>query len=217
MALPDTLDRASFMNILPIANQTMWLPDQSEYNRTGGGEQLGADRGERLWQGEIEIGRLRRSEAGLIETRLDLLNQAGRAFHVYDSRRPNPFSDPNLAVLGGIFPTIFSLEADPRDLRLAGLPAGYVLTAGDYLSFLYASTRMALHRVVPSTVVAAGDGTTPVFEVAPAIKPGATTGTAVRLSQAFCKAVIVAGSVQPTRTRSTISEGLRFAYVQTVR
>lgn len=219
MALVDTLDRSAFMLQLPVANQAHWLPDQAEYNRTGNGEQIGADLGERLWQGEIELGRMGRSEAGRLEVLVDLLNQPGRAFHVFDTRRPAPLLDPNMTGLAGFNPVLHNLPgAEPRDMQISGLPAGYVLSPGDYLSFQYGSspTRFALHRVV-SGVTTLGTGITPMFEVMPARKPGATVGTAVTFYRPFCKAVVLAGSVVPTRTRHTISEGLRFAYVQTVR
>jgi hypothetical protein len=219
MAPSDTLNRSAFMNLLPIGNQSHWLPDQAEYNRTGSGEQLGADLGERLWQGEIEIGRMTRAEAGQIEVLVDLINQPGRAFHVYDSRRSAPRLDPLMTGLTKFGPVIHNLPgADPRELQVSGPPADYVLSPGDYLSFSYGSSpqRFGLHRVV-SGVATVGTGTTPLFEVTPAIKPGATVGTAVTFYRPYCRAVIVAGSVQPTRTRATISEGLRFAYVQTVR
>jgi hypothetical protein len=219
MALGDVLFRDTFFNLLPIANQVHWLPDQAEYNRTGLGEQLGADLGDRLWTGEIEFGRMRREEAGRVEVLIDLLTQTGRAFHVYDSRRPAPLMDPTMSILGAATPTILSLPSgDPREMSLTGLPAGYVLSPGDYLSWTYGSSplRYALHRVV-SGVTAGGGGNTAVFEVSPYIQPGSVTGTAVTLFRPFCKAVLLPGSVQPNRTRHTISEGLRLAYVQTVR
>lgn len=219
MALADTLDRSAFMLRLPIADQSMWLPDQAEYNRTGRGEQLGADLGERLWQGEIVCGRMTRAEAGEIEVLVDLINQSGRAFHVFDSRRPAPLLDPAMTGLGGFSPVIHTLySAEPREVRIGGLPPGYGLSAGDYLSFFYGSApqQFELHRVV-SAVTAAGTGITPAFEVSPAIRSGVATGAAVTFYRPWCKAIIEAGSVQPTRTRSTISEGLRFSFVQTRR
>lgn len=219
MALADTLDRSAFMLRLPIADQTMWLPDQAEYNRTDGGEQLGADRGERLWQGEIVLGRMTRAEAGEIEVLVDLINQSGRAFHVFDSRRPAPLLDPTMTGLSGYNPVIHSLyPAEPREVRISGLPPGYGLSAGDYLSFFYGSSpqRFELHRVV-SAVAAAGTGITPAFEVMPAIRPGVAAGNAVTFYRPWCKAIIEAKSLQPNRTRGTISEGLRFSFVQTRR
>ena len=218
MALAYPLTRAQFMDILPISAQSLTLPEQMELNRTGSGEQLAADLGDRLWQGEITLGRLMRSEAGRSEVLIDLSRQAGRSFLLYDTRRPAPLLDPTGSILGAATPTIDTLSGDPRELRVTGLPAGYVLSPGDYLSFTYGASpvRYALHRVV-ATTTASGLGLTPLFEVTPHIRSGAVIGAAVTLRKAHCKAVILAGSVKDGVGRRTITEGIGFGYVQTLR
>jgi len=219
MPLQAMLNRTEFMYKLPIADMTMRCPPVAEYNRTGGGDQLGADIGVRLWQGDIILGRMTRAEAGEIEVLVDLVAQTGRAFRCFDIRRPYPLADASGAALTGFSPVIHTLyPAELRELRIGGLPPLYRLSAGDYLQFWYASspTRYGLHRVV-TTVTADASGITQVMEVDPPIRPGAATGAAIELKQPWCKAVIIANSVQPNRTRQTISEGLRFSYVQSLR
>jgi hypothetical protein len=195
------------------------LPEQVEQSRTQGGEQLTADMGERLWTGRINLGNLLRTEVGRPEALIQVLKQ-GRTFHMYDRRRPNPLLDPTGAILGASAVTILALGADPRELSLAGLPSGYTLSAGDYLSFAYtdlAVTRQALHKVVDLTVTASGAGQTPLFEVVPPIRPGAVAGAAVALRKPFCKAVMVTRTASPSQGRSTLYEGLGFDWVQTLR
>ena len=219
MPLPDFLNRSQFLFKLPISDMTMRCPSQSEHNRTGSGEQLGADIGVRLWQGEIILGRMTRSEAGEVEVLVDLMAQTGRSFRCFDIRRPYPFSDPKGTAISGFSPVIHALYPTvPNELRIGALPNSFTLSAGDYLSFSYGSNpvRYALHRVV-TTVTAASGGITPVMEVDPPIRSGAVVGAAVELVQPWCKAVVVAESVQPNRTRQTISEGLRFSFVQSLR
>jgi hypothetical protein len=219
MPLQAMLNRTEFMNKLNIADMTMRCPPQAEYNRTGSGEQLVSDTGVRLWQGDIILGRMKRIEAGEIEVLVDLMAQTGRSFRLYDVRRPFPLTDPLGTGHNGFTPSIMTLyPSEPREIRIGGLPAFYTLTAGDYLSFYYGSNpvRYALHRVV-STVTAGSGGNTPVMEVDPPIRPGAAVGETVELRQPWCKAVLIAGSVQPNRTRHTISEGLRFSFVQSLR
>lgn len=157
-----------------------------------------------------------RAEAGRPEVLIDILRQAGRSFLVYDTRRPAPLLDPNGTILGAATPTIHTLSADPRELRITGLPASYVLSPGDYLSFTYGTNpvRYALHRVVATTTAVAG--LTPLFEVTPAIRSGAVTGAAITLIKAHCKAVILAGSVETGSGRRTITEGIGFGYVQSL-
>lgn len=216
MALTYPLARFQFVDILPVGEQSHYLPESMELNRTGGGEQLGADLGDRLWQGKITLGRLQRTEAGRPEMLIDVLRQAGRSFLVYDTRRPAPLLDPNGTILGASTPTIHTLSADPRELRITGLPATYVLSPGDYLSFTYGSNpvRYALHRVVATTTAVAG--LTPLFEVTPHIRTGAVTGAAITFLRAYCKAVILAGTAEPGVGRRTITDGISFGYVQSL-
>ena len=94
-----------------------------------------------------------------------------------------------------------------------GLPAGYVLTRGDYLAFTCSGVR-ALHRIVTNTVSANGAGTTGTFEVTPRIRAGASVGLAVTLVKAACKAVLVPGSVNKGRSRKTITREMAFRFSQ---
>lgn len=216
MALTYPLTLESFADILPVGSLTFHLPEQIVMSRTGKGEQLTADVGERLWQGTITLGRLSRAEAGRPEVLIDLIRQAGRSFLIYDRFRTNPTSDPTGTILGAATPTILALGGDARELSLTGLPSGYTLSAGDYLSFAYGGLQ-ALHRIVPSTVSANGAGQTALFEVTPALRPGAVAGAAVQLKKAFCKAVAVAGSIEAASRSSTMTEGIAFDWVQTLR
>lgn len=220
MALSFPLSIDDFADTLLVQRATCTLPEQLQQSRTAGGEQLSADMGERLWTGRIDLGKMTRSEIGRPEVLIETLKQAGRSFHMFDRRRPYPLLDPTGAVLGTSSVSILALGADPRELSLAGLPAGYTLSAGDYLSFAYTSlsiTRQALHRVVNSTVTASGAGETPLFEVIPALRPGAAAAAPVTLKKAFCKAVLVVGSASPSDGASTLYEGLGFDWVQTLR
>ncbi|WP_295081166.1 hypothetical protein [Tabrizicola sp.] len=220
MPLSYPLPLATFADSLLVAEASCELPEQLAQSRTAGGEQLTADLAERLWTGRINIGAQQRHEVGVQEVLVSLLGQAGRTFLMYDRRRPNPLLDPTGSILGAASVTILALGGDPRELSLTGLPVGYTLSRGDYLSFAYTSlavSRQALHRVVDATVVANGSGQTALFEVEPFIRPGAVTGAAVTLRKAFCKAVKVAGSGTPNTGRSSLSEGLGFDWVQSLR
>lgn len=169
-----------FADTLLVQEVTFDLPEMVEQSRTAGGEQLIADMGERLWTGRVSLGAMVRSEIGRPETLIQVLKQ-GRTFQIYDRRRMYPLLDPTGSVLGAASVSILALGTDPRELALAGLPVGYTLSAGDYLSFAYTSlgvTRQALHRVVDAAVVANGSGQTALFEVVPPIRPGAVAGLA---------------------------------------
>ena len=218
-ALIYPLPLATFADSLLVSQNSFHLPEQVQASRTAGGEQLGSDIGERLWTGKIMLGRMTRAEAGRPEVLIDLIRQAGRSFHIYDRYRTNPLLDPTGNILGAASVTILALDADARELSLTGLPVGYTLSAGDYLSFAYgtAPVRQALHRVVNPTVVASGLGQTTLFEVTPALRPGAAAATPVQLKKANCKAVVVYGSIEEAERYSTMTEGLGFSWVQSLR
>jgi len=219
MALSYPLTLATFADTLLCARVTCDLPEMVEQSRTAGGEQLMADMGERLWTGRIDLGKMVRTEIGRREVLIQVVKQ-GKTFQCYDRRRLYPLLDPTGSILGASAVTILALGGDPREMSLAGLPVGYTLSAGDYLSFAYTSlsvTRQALHKVVDTTVVANGSGQTSLFEVVPPIRPGAAAAAAVTLKKPFCKAVMVAGSASPSDGSSTVYEGLGFDWVQTLR
>ena len=219
MALTYPLPLATFADSLLVSQNSFQLPEQVQMSRTAGGEQLSSDLGERLWTGKIVLGRMTKAEAGRPEVLIDLIRQTGRSFLMYDRYRTNPLLDPLGTVLGAASVTILALGGDARELSLTGLPVGYTLSAGDYLSFAYGSSpvRQALHRVVNTTVVANGSGQTALFEVTPALRPGSIATAAVQLKKAFCKAVAVYGSIEEAQRYATMTEGLAFSWVQSLR
>jgi hypothetical protein len=220
MPLTYPLPLATFADTLLVGQATCGLIEQMTQSRTAGGEQLTADMGERLWGGRIELGPMQRSEFGRPDVLISMLRGPGKSFLMYDPRRKFPLLDQTGSILGAASVSILALAGDPRDLSLTGLPPGYTLSAGDYLSFAYTSnavTRQAFHKVVNPTVVANGAGQTPLFEVHPPVRPGALAGAAVTLARPFCKAVMVAGSATEATGRSTLYEGLAFDWVQSLR
>ena len=218
MTLTFPLTRSAFFDLLPIQQMSFDCPEQLQQSRTGDGSVLTADLGARLWRGDVQLGPMTRSEAAQVRALLDVLRGAGRSFMASDLAAPRPLADPDLSFLGTAAPVLHTIGADSRTLRVAGLPAGYVLSAGDLLSFSYgvSPTRHALHRVV-SEAIADGTGLTPLFEVTPHIRPGAAAGAAVTLDRPSCKAVLVPGSVDVGATRRTLIEGVRFSFMQTLR
>lgn len=219
MAYSFPLSYAQFMALLPIRDITFELPPAFEISgETEGGELITAARGERLWQGEIQLGDMTADEAAECLAMIDVVQRPGGSFLCHDISRPRPRSDPDGAILGAASPTLSSVDPNNRDIRLAGLPSGFQLRRYDYLTFTYGSNpvRRALHRVAePAT--AAGSGITGAFEVSPAIRPGFAIGTSVNLVRASCKAIIVPGSFNPGRRSATLTVGAGFRFAQTLR
>ena len=217
MALSFPLDVSVGWNVISarISRGSYDLPEQVEMSQTGAGEVLQADLGPMLWRADVQFGALMTHESAPIEGLMDALRLGGRTIYVYDHRRPWPLLDPAGAVLGSSSVVISALHANSRDIRLSGLPSGYRLSSGDYLAFDYAGTRRALHRVVPSLVTTPGTGITPLFEVVPAIRPGAAIGAAVTLVKAAFKAVTVPNSINKGQTSMTVTTGMSMRLIQT--
>lgn len=219
MALQFPLITSVFLDKLPISSITLDAPAQVEVSTTGSGEILEADLGPRLWLGEITLGRMTPNEAAQAKTLIDMARGPARGFHVYDTTRNGPQADPFGAILGASTVLVNAVSVDNMGMQLKGLPAGYQLTIGDYLSFDYGSnpTRTALHKVVDLTVAADGTGVTPTFEITPNLRPGASIDATVRLIKPYCKAIIIPGSVQPGRRKRFMTEGVSFQFMQTLR
>jgi hypothetical protein len=216
-ALSFPLSRENFMNLLKVRSVTFRDFHAIEASQLADGTIIKASLGATLWSGVIQLAPARNEDAAAIESLLSILQRPGASFFVYDPRRIGPRNDPAGTTIGSASPVIASVNADNRQLALNGLPAGYVLSRGDMLSFSYLAspTRYALHRVV-ETVTANGSGSTGQFEVTPLIRTGATVGAAVTLVRPFCKAVLRPspdyGSSVPL-----ITDGASFEFVQTLR
>lgn len=219
MAISFPLSLAQFLDGIGIAETTFDLSEALEVTETGGGQILVADYGPRLWEGSITVRAENHNDADRVVARAELLRQAGASFFVTRTTRLGPQADPGGAILGAATPSILTLAGNNRDMGVTGLPPGYVLTQGDLLSFTYGSpTRHALHRVI-ATVTANGSGNIPDhgLEVSPALRPGASIGTALKFLRPFCKAVTLPGSFTPQSQRSTRSYGYSFRWRQTLR
>jgi hypothetical protein len=116
-----------------------------------------------------------------------------------------------------VAPKLHSVTEARRELRLFDLPAGYVLSRGDLLSFAYGSdpTRYALHRIVVGGVTA-GDGITPQLEVVPSVRAGFALNAAVNLLTPSCKAIMRQAGMGGT-SGQIITAGSGFEWVQVLR
>lgn len=218
MPLTFPVSTANFFATLPISTGKVYVPAVLETSQTAAGEVFTADLGARLWQGQVTLARRTHAALSVFEAKLSLMQQAGASFMAYDPRRVGPASDPTGAIITPYVVYIDTLNANKRELTLAGLPSGYVITPGDYLSFSYGSspTRFAMHQVVTGATTS-GLGVTGSIEVTPYIRPGAAALAPVSLIRPTFKAVIVPGSVTPSDGAGVQSAGLSFAFTQTLR
>lgn len=218
MALTFPLSAAQFFQGLPIQSFVFDLGEALETNENGYGEILTADIGSRLWTVDCKIRPGYYAEIEQIKARMDVLRQAGRSLIITAMPIKAPQFDPTGAILGASSVVLNAVQGNNRELRLGGLPSGYVITTGDVLSYQYGSNpiRYAYHRVVVGAT-AAGSGITGLIEVAPFIQPGFSLGVAVKLIKPEMKAVYVPGSFNPGSSGGQFTSDVAFKFQQTLR
>jgi len=218
MAITFPLGRTDFFTPLATAEVTFDLSEAMSATETGGGEIIRANYGPRLWQGRVTVRANTYLNLDRLLARAELLRQPGASFLVTPRHRQGPQADPEGTALGSASPTITGMAANTREITLAGLPGGYVLTEGDLIGFTYLTspTRYALHRIM-ETRTASGAGGISNMEVSPPVRPGAVWPRPVTLVRPRCKAVVLPGSFEaPLMTRSPRAI-FSFAWRQTLR
>lgn len=217
MALTYPLTFAQFLGALRVEEVTFRLSHPQEHTRLADGTVISASLGASLWTGSIRLAQANHPRHAQMEALIALMDQPGATFLCHDPRQIGPASDPEGVILGSAAPTIHSVAANLRELRLTGLPVGYVLSAGDMLGFPYGSdpVRHALHRLVVGGTAASG-GLTPLMEVVPNLRPGAVAGLAVSLIRPACKARLLP-SPGYGAGRQALSRGAGFDFIQTLR
>jgi hypothetical protein len=177
-----TFPRTDIMDAIGVVDTSFRLVHRQEASRTAAGRTIVKDLGGPLWRAEMTTRPYRHSEAARIEAMFQSLDGAIGTFEAWDLRKCFTVHDPSGSLNTGAV-AIAALGVDGRSLSLDGLPAGYVMTPGDYLSFDYgAGPSRALHRIMEDAAADAA-GLTPVFEVRPHIRPGASVNAAVRLEK----------------------------------
>lgn len=210
------LTKSVFLDRLPIQQMTPFtLTEGTALSETGGGEVIRHRLAPRLWEGELTLGAALRHEIAEVEALIERLREPGASFFMHDLLSPEPRAEALGHSLTGTV-QIAVLDANARLMALKGLPEGYPLTPGDWLGFSYgaAPVRYALHRIV-TPVTANTLGQTALFEVMPALRPGAAVDATVILRRPVCKAVAL--SATPGAGRAVITDGGTLRWRQTLR
>ena len=205
-----------FADGLRVRSQDWDLSENLRSSKDGAGRILTADGGPRLWEGSIEIAPNSHPAQRQAQALAQVLRQAGASFMISDPKGKYPFADPGGVILGGAVLTLSAPIAGANTVTLVGLPEGYVLTPGDYLSYGYGptGTKQALHQVTQGGTAADGSVTVGVVD---RVRPGVDDGTEVTLIGAACKAVLVPGSFKSGRIELDATTGYSFSFRQTLR
>lgn len=151
-----------------------------EVEGVGSGQILTAELATPLWSVEINTTVNLFDTGRYIRAILNDLNRPGQKFDVYDPIAQYPRSDPTGSILGASTVQIDSVGLDGT-MTLKGLPAGYVLSPGDFMEINYGGRRGFFEVSQPAT--ANGGGVTTAFRMFPTISAGAPVNTAVNLIQ----------------------------------
>lgn len=237
---PLALDQ--FFDLLPIGSVRFEPTEAVEISETADGQLLAADIGVALWQGHFILSDVQHEEALDIAPLINLLRRAGTSFLVTDPRRPRPrliapeirltpppaglfiSADPDpgdisgmVALFSGATPVIGTIDPSMRALSISGLPPNVKLARGDLISFTYGASplRYALHELV-APVTANGAGETELVEVSPPIRPGAAPGTALRLEEPVCKAILIPKTADTGVSVETVTGEMQIRWMQTL-
>lgn len=213
MALTFPLSLAAFANQIGVSSVKWLLQDNRQYSGMGSGQIIQQDLAPQLWTGDVTLREYYHADARRLEAKLNSVIRSAGTFYLFDPRVTGPYEDRKGTILGASTVRINSLP-DAKSMSFKGLPAGYILTEGDYLAFDYGSpARRAFHEVA-ERVVANGSGVTPAFEVNPFIRPGAATDLIVTLIEPAMKCMIRPGTLDVGSTGNTVTTQIGFSVVQ---
>lgn len=164
---------------------------RQEGSMTSNGVSLIKDMGPMLWRGAWKTAVMLRDDAMDLETDLLSLQGGVNLFEGYDPRRPVPRADTG-EDLSSV--TVAEVRADRLALRLAGLPAGFVISKSDYVSIDAGGN---LH-LLKCALGAAADGTgeTGWLEVRPFVRSAIVVGMSVVLRYPCARFQLAKDSVQ---------------------
>lgn len=174
----------------------LWRQEQS---RTAAGRTFVKDFGSPIWALTAQSKQLSPNKLDYWRARLGALENGKWRFLGRPMSRCYPIlypegSWPTGTAFSGTA-TLASVSADSKSVTVSGLPNGYEFSVGDFFSI-----GDNLHRVEED--VSAPAGTTPLFQVAPPIWPGVTSGSVV-VKLPHCLMAINPGSVQSTANPQT--------------
>lgn len=213
MALIFPLVPADLVDQLRIETVTWNLVQQQEVSGLGSGEGLSHDLGPAIWEGDCATIEHYHAEVEKWRARFNALDGSNNTFLLYNpaARQDNA----QFAALTGYTPHIGSINANRKELGLAGLPPGWTVPWGSYAAIDYGSpNRRALVQFVADSL-ADGGGETAQIEFRPHLRPGIVTGLGVSFIAPAAKVKLLPGSLR-VETVGALTSRLRFSARQTL-
>ena len=211
MSLSFPLSTAAFFDTLRLASFTFPPSYGQESSGTGGGKLIVKDLRPMLWSAQGATVDLSFDDFAAVSASLEAVAEAMGSFYAYDITKKYPIKDPTGSILGAASVIIDTITGN-YSIKLSGLPAGYIVSRGDFLSWNDGVSQM-LHRAV-ETVTADGFGLTPLFDVRPKLSGASVTTTPVTLIKPTCEMMLVPGSFTHSDGSSVMSRILSFQAIQ---
>lgn len=203
----------NLMSALTIDSVEFVPQFRQEFSRQAGGTPRVADIGPEIWTAKIGCSNMSNVAARAAAAIINQMRGSLGTFYVWDPRAQYPQSDLTGSILGSNTVTIYALGSDNKSLSLAGLPIGYVITAGDKLSFDHGTpNHRCLHEFVAGAT-ADGSGNIALTEVVPHIREGASTGLTVTLKRPTAEMMIMPATYNFPST-GPVSSSITFTAIQ---
>jgi len=166
---------------------------RQEQSTQASGRVIVKDMGSPLWTMRAMTKMLSPNALDKWRAELNKLENGLQTFKAYPMSRCYPQAYPRGSwPTGGAFTgtgIVTAVNANRKAISIQAVPAGFVLTVGDYISI-----DGDLHQVMEAAT-ANGSGVTPQFEVRPHLWPAAAVADPVLVKQPACTMAIVPGSV----------------------
>lgn len=185
---------------------------RQELARDAGGPTQAKDMGPALWQASFTSVPLRLEVADAVIADFRSLRGAVRSFLLHPPTRARPAAAGDLS---SSTVTVHSVRADASAIRLTGLPSGFVLTAGDYVSIQTAAGGIEFLQLARGGQANVG-GLSPELEVVPFVRPAVDVGNAVSLTEPVAEFILRPGSLDDSFVGLTHRQ-ITFTAMQVVR
>lgn len=190
LSFPYALDFLS--NCLTAERIPLTLQRNDELSGGGDGRFWAAQMSRPLWSASFEVYSTTPAHAREINAKVYGLDGSQKTFLWCDHYYTGPTE--GATGLGSV--TMSGIAADRGRIAFSGLPAGFTLRTGDYLSIAYSTDRVYFGTMCEDAT-ANGSGVTPSRDVRPHIPLGISTGATVELVRPYFKAIIPPGGFTP--------------------
>lgn len=162
------------------------------------------------WVASYATGTLLPAQSGLFDAFMMKADARGSHFLAYDVWRPRPIAMnkglplSGTKAVGGAFNGVATLQAitNSRTIVVSGLPAGFILSPGDYVEIRQTALKRSLHRVAePAT--SNGSGVVTVSILYDLDTQNFSTSAAVNFERPSCVMMLDPGSVQASKSLSS--------------